>query len=88
MKHQRVIILGDVNVDLVIHLPDRSGGTLDMTGSVPQIYGGGSAANVAVAVARLNHKVTFVGAIGNDGYGRWVTDELAGENVDVTGLYQ
>jgi fructokinase/2-dehydro-3-deoxygluconokinase len=87
MKQNRVIILGDANVDLVIHLPDRSGGMLDMSGSVPQIHGGGSAANVAVAVARLNQEVTFVGAIGNDGYGHWVTDELAGEKVDVTGLY-
>jgi sugar/nucleoside kinase (ribokinase family) len=87
MKHNRVIILGDANVDLVIRLPDRSGGTLDMSGSVPQLHGGGSAANVAVAVARLNQEVTFVGGIGNDGYGRWVTDELAGEKVDVTGLY-
>ena len=87
MKHKRVIILGDANVDLVVRLPDRSSGKLDMSGSVPQLHGGGSAANVAVAVARLNQAVTFVGGIGDDGYGRWVTAELAGEKVDVNGLY-
>ena len=87
MRQQRVIILGDANVDLVVRLPDRSGASLDMTGSVPQIHGGGSAANVAVATARLNQEVTFTGAIGNDSYGHWIANELASENVDVSGLY-
>ena len=88
MKHDLVIILGDANVDLVIHLPDRGGGALDMTGSVPQLHGGGSAANVAVAVARLDQDVLFVGSIGNDGYGQWVSDDLASEGVEVTDLYR
>ena len=84
----RVLVPGDVNVDLVIRLPETGDMPLDLAGSVPQLFGGGSAANVAVALARLNQEVTPIGSIGDDGYGRWLTNELAGENVDVNSLYR
>ena len=87
MKQHRIIVLGDANVDMIVRLPDRTAGKLDLTGSVPQLQGGGSAANVAVALARLGQNVSFVGAIGDDGYGRWVIEDLAREGVDATGLY-
>ncbi len=43
----QVVVLGDANVDMVIRLPDRASGQVDLTGSEPRLYGGGSAANVA-----------------------------------------
>ncbi|NWG76281.1 MAG: carbohydrate kinase family protein [Rubrivivax sp.] len=82
MTAQQVVVLGDANVDLVIRLPDRSSREPDLTGSVPHLYGGGSAANVAVALARLGVPVTFVGSVGDDGYGRWVRDDLIREGID------
>ena len=82
----RAVVLGDANVDMVIRLPDRMSGQVDLTGSEPQLYGGGSAANVAVALARLGTPVTFVGSVGDDGFGRWVADDLAREGVDTRGL--
>ena len=82
MTAPQALVLGDANVDLVIRLPDRTSGALDLTGSVPQLFGGGSAANVAVALARLGVAVSYVGAVGDDGYGRWVRDDLAREGVD------
>jgi sugar/nucleoside kinase (ribokinase family) len=82
MTERPVVVLGDANVDLVIRLPDRSSGRADLTGSVPHLYGGGSAANVAVALARLGVPVTFVGSVGDDGYGRWVRDDLIREGID------
>jgi len=81
-----VVALGDANVDMVIHLPDHASGGLDLAESQPQLYGGGSAANAAVGLARLGVKVTFVGTLGDDGFGRWVRDDLAGEGVDTRGL--
>jgi sugar/nucleoside kinase (ribokinase family) len=86
VTEQPVVVLGDANVDLVIRLPDRSSGGADLTGSVPQLYGGGSAANVAVALARLGVPAAFVGAVGDDGYGRWVRDDLIREGIDTRGL--
>ena len=82
----RVMVLGDANVDMVIQLPDRVSGALDLTESVPQLYGGGSAANVAVGLARLGETVTFVGSVGDDGYGRWVREDFVRAGVDTRGL--
>ncbi|MCD4685454.1 MAG: sugar kinase [Anaerolineae bacterium] len=81
-----VVVLGDANVDMVIRLPDRSAGTPDMTGSQPQLFGGGSAANAAVALARLDVPAAFVGAVGDDGYGRFVRADLIAEGIDPRGL--
>jgi len=78
----RILVLGDVNVDLVIPLEERS---LDISNSEKPgitLFGGGTAANTAVALARLGEQVSFVGTIGDDGYGRWAVDELALEGVD------
>ena len=87
MTTARVVALGDACVDIVVRLPDRtSQGTPDLTNAVPQLHGGGSAANVAVALARLGEDVAMVGAVGDDGYGRWVRDDLVREGVDVGGL--
>jgi sugar/nucleoside kinase (ribokinase family) len=79
-------VLGDANVDMVIRLPDRAPGAVDLTGSEPRLYGGGSAANVAVGLARLDLAVTFIGSVGDDGFGRWLADDFAGEDVDTRGL--
>ncbi len=82
----QIVVIGDANVDLLVHLPDRTSGELDLSNSVPQLHGGGSAANVAVALARLDLSVAMVGSLGDDGYGRWVRDDLARENVATGGL--
>ncbi len=71
MNAKPVVVVGDANVDLVIRLPDRPKQAADLTQSVPQLFGGGSAANTAVALARLGVRTAFVGAIGDDGYGRY-----------------
>lgn len=86
MTATQAVLLGDAGVDMLIRLPDRTAGRLDLTDSTPQLHGGGSAANVAVALARLGVPVTMVGAVGDDGYGRWVRDDLAREGVDTRGL--
>lgn len=86
MSIPQVIVLGDACVDMVIRLPHRIASTPDLTRSVPQLHGGGSAANVAVALARLGVVVTMVGAVGDDGYGRWVREDLGREGVDVKGV--
>ena len=48
MTVKPVIVVGDANVDLVIRLPDPK---TDLMQPVPQLFGGGSAANTAVALA-------------------------------------
>ncbi len=87
MADRPVVVVGDANVDMVIRLPDRSKGKQpDMAVSVPKLYGGGTAANTAVAVARLGVQTAFVGGLGDEGYGRMVRDELREEGIDLSGL--
>jgi sugar/nucleoside kinase (ribokinase family) len=86
MSHKPVVVVGDANVDMVIRLPDRTRGQPDLTPSVPRLFGGGSAANTAVALARLGARTAFVGAVGDDGYGRYVCEDLKHERIDISGL--
>ena len=72
---------------MVIRLPDRTSDKPDLKDSAPQLHGGGSGANVAVALARLGVTVTMAGAVGDDGYGRWALNDLGREGVDTKGVY-
>ena len=46
----------------------------------------GAEANVAVGLARLGHRVAYVGRVGNDGFGTAIVRALRGEGVDVRQL--
>jgi fructokinase len=47
---------------------------------------GGAPANVAVAVARLGRPAAFLGQVGDDPFGHFLTGVLSGNGVDVSGL--
>jgi len=78
----RILVLGDANVDLVIPLEERSVEISNPGSPGVALYGGGTAANTAVGLARLGEQVTFIGTVGDDGYGRWVVKDLAQEGID------
>ena len=81
-----ICVVGSINLDLVAtvaRLP-RPGETL--TGAELDHVPGGKGANQAVAAARLNAEVRFVGAVGDDDFGREATSELRGAGVDLSGL--
>ena len=86
MTPSRVVVIGDANVDMVIRLPSRSSQAPVHISANPQLHGGGSAANAAVALARLGIDVSFVGTIGDDGYGRWILEDFKKEGVDSRGV--
>ena len=79
-----VAVVGSINLDLVAtvtSLPEP-GETLTSTGLayVP----GGKGANQAVGAARLGADVRFVGAVGDDDFGRKAVAGLRGAGVDLT----
>jgi ribokinase len=79
-----VLVVGSINVDLVVAtamLPGR--GETVVGGSFAQ-HQGGKGANQAVAAARMGAAVTFVGAVGDDEFGRASLNDLKGEGIDVT----
>lgn len=69
---QSALVVGESLIDIV----HRADGTTDE-------YAGGSAANVAVALARLGRPVRFATAWGDDDRGRVLAEHLAGAGVDL-----
>ncbi len=54
--------------------------------TIGQVFPGGNAVNVAVAVARSGGSSGYVGVVGDDARGRLLTDSLAAERVDTRRL--
>ena len=78
-----MIVVGSVNVDLVVtidRLP-RPGETV-VGGRFAQHHGG-KGGNQAVAASRLGAPTAFIGAIGDDDFGRSAREALRIEGVDV-----
>ncbi|ELZ9930506.1 aminoimidazole riboside kinase [Cronobacter malonaticus] len=73
----KVWALGDAVVDL---LPDGHGRLLQCPGGAP--------ANVAVGVARLGGASGFIGRVGRDPFGAFMTQTLTDENVDTRAMHQ
>jgi ribokinase len=81
-----VIVVGSLNLDLVAEvarLPAR-GETLLADGHSRAL--GGKGANQAVSVVRHGVDVAMVGCVGADPEGRRLTDALADEGIDVSGV--
>jgi fructokinase/2-dehydro-3-deoxygluconokinase len=82
-----VVVLGDVNADLLIRLPEHgaAAGSAGAAGE-PVLSGGGTAGNTAAALGRLGVAVAFHGAVGDDLFGRRLAAELHESGVDIAGL--
>ena len=81
---KRILVIGSINVDYVIHterLP-RLGETL--TGSGFSINFGGKGANQAVALAKAGCDVRMLGAIGSDAMGEQALEHLRTCGVDTS----
>lgn len=81
-----VISLGDVAVDQLVSVPRYPLNGEDSEVSGMERHPGGSAANFAVAIARLGMRSGFIGKTGSDEAGRFVGDDLKREGVDVSHL--
>ncbi len=77
-----VLCLGEALVDI---LPVRQGQKLSEASLLRQ-FAGGSAANVAVGLARLGLPAAFLGKVGADPFGYFLRDCLSREGVDISGL--
>jgi ribokinase len=87
MYGPKVTVLGGVAMDLILRTerfpkPDENILAKDII-ELP----GGSAANVAVGLARLGVKSGFMGKVGDDRYGRMLLEDFKMEGVDVRNFY-
>lgn len=80
-----LLVVGELNPDVIVHQP----GLQPRFGQVEQVVDevrleiGSSSAIVACGAARLGLRVAFVGAVGDDPFGRFVLDELTERGIDV-----
>jgi ribokinase len=81
-----IVVIGSANVDLVTRVErlPAPGETVLATGYAE--HPGGKGANQAIAAARLGRAVSFVGVVGDDGHGAWLTEALVAEGVGVANL--
>jgi sulfofructose kinase len=86
MTTPRVVCIGIATLD-AITLVDRIPGPAERVEALDgRLAGGGVAATAAVALARLGHRVAFIGRVGDDEVGRTIRDGLRDQGVDVDGL--
>jgi ribokinase len=85
MPH-RVIVVGSVNVDLVARADRLPGPGETVTGAEFSQHHGGKGGNQAVAAARLGAATAFIGAIGDDAFGREARTALEAEGIDLSAL--
>jgi sugar/nucleoside kinase (ribokinase family) len=74
--------VGDLVEDVVVHLLETVNAASD-TRSVVTRRRGGSAANVVEAACRARARARFIGQVGNDAAGRWLTEQLEAVGADV-----
>ena len=81
-----ILVAGAINTDLVgqFDYAPRSGETVAGTGFA--VFGGGKAANQAVAAARSGASVRLIGAVGQDQFGQDRLKELERDGVDVSAV--
>lgn len=80
---KRVIVVGSLNTDMVIHAPYCPQGGETLTGSGFMVNCGGKGANQATAAAKLGGNVLMCGCVGADMFGDTLIESLksAGANV-------
>lgn len=76
----RVIVLGDLMVDVVVRPLHETAPTSD-TASTVRLSRGGAAANVAVTLAAAGCEVHFAGFVGSDAFADFVLEDLRRANV-------
>jgi ribokinase len=82
----RVIVVGSVNIDLVVTVPELPGPGETVIGGRFARHHGGKGGNQAVAAARLGVETAFVGAVGGDAFGHEARAALEAEGIDLRGL--
>lgn len=86
MMSDKIVVIGSMNADLVIHSSKMPQIGETLTGNNFQINAGGKGLNQAVAIAKLGGNVSFCGAVGNDANGELLLKELKNNNVDFKGF--
>ncbi|MFI6480408.1 ribokinase [Nonomuraea sp. NPDC050663] len=83
-----ISVFGSANMDLVAYVPQAPKLGETVTGRAFHTIPGGKGANQAIAAARAGADVTFLGAVGDDGFGIAMRSTLVDAGIEVTALRQ
>lgn len=78
-----IVVVGSLNMDLVVRVPHMPAPGETILGSGFQTIPGGKGANQAVAAARMGAKVTMIGRVGKDNFGKSLIENLGKEGADI-----
>lgn len=84
LKKPNILVVGSFMMDLIASTRRAPNSGETMIGMKFQTAPGGKGANQAVQCARLGASVTMVGKVGNDAFGKIMTDTAAASGVDVS----
>ncbi len=79
----KVVVIGSSNTDMILRVDRIPAPGETVLGESFATAAGGKGANQAVAAARAGGRVTFVGRVGDDDFGRQTIENLRRERIDV-----
>ncbi|MEI0525830.1 ribokinase [Brachyspira murdochii] len=81
-----ILVIGSINKDLVVNTPrfPKEGETI--LGNSFTTSNGGKGANQACAIGKLGGNVSMLGAVGNDSFGKDLSNALSSNNVNIDNL--
>jgi ribokinase len=84
----RVTVLGSMNTDISVSVPELPGPGATVLGSQARFAPGGKGGNQAVAAARLGAEVRMAGCVGEDDFGVRLLEALDAESIDTSAVRQ
>lgn len=84
MSHTKVLVVGSMNADFTIKVPDFPHPGETIAGTDMLIAAGGKSSNQAAAAALLGADVVLVGSVGSDDLGNKLVSDAAAIGVDVS----
>ena len=85
---KNICVIGSLNMDLVVNVDTmpKPGQTL-LGGNFKEVPGG-KGANQSVAMARLDGRVSMIGKVGNDSFGKILVKSLNDDNVNTDYIHE
>lgn len=81
-----IIVMGDINIDVVFTIPAYPLPGTEAVATSVQMYTGGSAVNTAIALAKMDRDVGFIGRVGSDPLAKQVLEDLMAAGVDCSAI--
>ncbi|MDH3673886.1 MAG: carbohydrate kinase family protein, partial [Anaerolineae bacterium] len=83
-----IIVMGDINVDVVFSIPAYPLPGSEAIATSVQMHTGGSAVNTAIALAKMDMDVGFIGRVGHDSLADQVLADLTEAGVDCSHIQE